>query len=697
MGKTVRAFLTKVLMPTLFALLFSSAYAATGFRISLSPSSLQVTQGGTGVLVLTLTPKGEFGSPRGTGEKVTFVLLDANNRPFSGVSLSPTTVSVRGAAPVKIGLTLRIDPNLPPRAYSLKFRATYGKLVQEARLSLNVLPGPGFSIRLEPDRITLTQGEAKKVKVVLQAENGFGGTVNLELVNAPLGLELSPRTLSVSTNRRVQVELTLTAGPETPVGQSTLTLRAAAASGGIQRTLTLVVTINKPLVFVVNTTQDTIDADPGDGKCGDANGNCSIRAAVMEANALNAPVVISIPAGIYLINRQSPVDDQGGDLNLRTPVTLKGASRDQTILDGDGKNRIIYVHEGARVVLEGVTVRNGNAGYGGGIYNQGILTLSSVSVSQNQAQYLGGAIYNQGTLFLSNATVNENTTGGRGGGIFSSGNLTLSNAVLNGNAANEHGGGIYDSGNLTITSSTISGNKANGVGGGIYNERTLNVADSTINGNTARAGGGIYNYAGTVVLTNSTVSGNSADNSGGGIQNASSFVVVGTLILINSTISGNTASSQGGGIYLDGQLTASFSTITGNSVTESNGQGGGFYLQGSKKVQLKGVILALNTASQGPECYGALESKGYNLIKSNAECTFTRDRTDILNQDPLLGSLGDNGGFVQTHLPQAGSPVLDKVPPTSCTDLRGNPVSADARGVRRPQGSACDIGAVERN
>ncbi|PZA07012.1 MULTISPECIES: choice-of-anchor Q domain-containing protein [unclassified Meiothermus] len=85
------------------------------------------------------------------------------------------------------------------------------------------------------------------------------------------------------------------------------------------------------------------------------------------------------------------------------------------------------------------------------------------------------------------------------------------------------------------------------------------------------------------------------------------------------------------------------------------------------------------------------------MIQSNADCTFTRDSTDTLGQDPSLGALADNGGPVRTHLPNAGSPVLDKVPASACTDLGGNPVSTDARGVSRPQSGSCDIGAVERN
>jgi len=157
-------------------------------------------------------------------------------------------------------------------------------------------------------------------------------------------------------------------------------------------------------------------------------------------------------------------------------------------------------------------------------------------------------------------------------------------------------------------------------------------------------------------------------------------------------VSGNTAGS-GGGIANAGSANLSFSTITNNQATSG---GGGILNEGT--VNLKGVILANNTSQSGtgPECSGSLISHGYNLIKNIADCDFTVRPTDILNKDPLLGPLADNGGPTKTHLPAANSPVLDRVPSQECTALDGKVLSTDQRGVRRPQGTACDIGAVER-
>ena len=202
-----------------------------------------------------------------------------------------------------------------------------------------------------------------------------------------------------------------------------------------------------------------------------------------------------------------------------------------------------------------------------------------------------------------------------------------------------------------------------------------------------RGGGGIYN-GGTLTLTNSTVSGNEADNEygyGGGIDNG------GTLTLTNSTVSGNTASDDdGGGIYnsLFGTLTLTNSTVSGNTASSD---GGGIYnLFGT--LTLKNTILAYNSPNN---CFLTMASLGHN-ISSDASCAFTGtgDMNNIIN--PLLGPFASNGGPTQTHLLLSGSPAINAVPFANCTDASGaTPLATDQRGITRPQGTACDIGAVE--
>ena len=148
-----------------------------------------------------------------------------------------------------------------------------------------------------------------------------------------------------------------------------------------------------------------------------------------------------------------------------------------------------------------------------------------------------------------------------------------------------------------------------------------------------------------VILTNSTLSLNAASgssySSGGGIENVSGMVN-----LTNSTISNNQANANGGGIY------NYFGTV--NS---------------------KNSIIAGNTASEGPDFSGSLTSQGYNLIGSISGISGNIS-SDIINPNPLLGPLANNGGPTQTLALLAGSPAIDK---GSAVDG----VSTDQRGATR--------------
>ena len=216
-----------------------------------------------------------------------------------------------------------------------------------------------------------------------------------------------------------------------------------------------------------------------------------------------------------------------------------------------------------------------------------------------------------------------------------------------------------------MTDSTVSGNTSGLAGGGIWNDTTgtLNISNSTISDNTANDGGGIYNFSGTQTLTNSTVSGNTASASGGGIYNSSD-----TMTLINSTVTDNVAETgSGGGIRNIGTF-----------------------------AELVNTIIAVNSAaSLGPDCFGSPTSLGYNLIGDDTDCDYTAATGDLVTADPLLGPLQDNGGDTETHALLAGSPAIDAIPVADCNDTDGVPVTADQRGVTRPQGPDCDMGSYE--
>ena len=228
-----------------------------------------------------------------------------------------------------------------------------------------------------------------------------------------------------------------------------------------------------------------------------------------------------------------------------------------------------------------------------------------------------------------------------------------------------------------------------GFGGGIGTSNTLTVLRSTISNNTSfREGGGIRNVWGSVEVIDSTISGNAAWRGGGISSENDDFG--GTITVTNSTLSGNIATDSGGGIYWRTEtfLFMTNSTITGNRAGSS---GGGLY-SASYPINLANTIIAGNTAPGSPDCFFDFfegSNDGYNLIGDTRGCDFDSVESDLINVDPVLGPLQDNGGPTLTHALLSGSPAIDQIPSLDCEG------TTDQRGVVRPQGSACDIGSYE--
>jgi hypothetical protein len=307
----------------------------------------------------------------------------------------------------------------------------------------------------------------------------------------------------------------------------------------------------------------------------------------------------------------------------------------------------------------------------------GNYTYSGSNTTRTRLFEIGaGSSLNINNLNLTNGYCSSTTCGSGGGTISNRGNLTLNHVTVSGGLAeynlNGNGGAIYnDGGILTIQNAVFSNNVANGQGGGaIYNTGgTVTITASTFSANSAVFGGAIRNFLGTVIITGSTFTG----NTNSALYNQQ------TMSVTNSTIAANPGGLYAGGIYNDGSLTVNFSTITLNT-SVLNSTGAGIY-QNSGTATVQNSIIAANTGSNGlSNCRGTIS--GANDLADDGTCG------SALNSSALnLGSLGDHGGGIFTVPLLYGSTAIDAT--SDCS------VSTDQRGVSRPQGAFCDIGAYE--
>ncbi|MBS0591014.1 MAG: Ig-like domain repeat protein [Proteobacteria bacterium] len=345
-------------------------------------------------------------------------------------------------------------------------------------------------------------------------------------------------------------------------------------------------------------------------------------------------------------------DIDGNDTNTNgvdlTVDTAHNANNSYHVVFIDGVSGAI-VDSGT--VLDGFTITAGNANgssagpppprqdSGGGLQCYGVgsgkqcsPSLSHLNFSGNTAIF-GGAISNDGTSGTSSPTISQCTFSGNSASMSSSGGAIFNN-------------GYQGTSSPTITQSTFSGNIA-GFGGAINNfgfrgTSSPTISQSTFSGNSASSGGAIYNNGfqgtnNTPTISLSTFSGNSA-GLGGAIVNSSSQPT-----LVKVIFWGDSATNNGPEIYNVSSGTA--------TISDSVIQGGCPSVGGA------------NTCS------------------------------NVLNTDPKLGALANNGGPTQTMLPGSGSSAIDVAP--DCKDAGGIAQTADQRGIARPQGAKCDIGAVE--
>lgn len=412
--------------------------------------------------------------------------------------------------------------------------------------------------------------------------------------------------------------------------------------------------------FVVDTTSDNASLTA----CTAAPGDCSLRGAIIAANAASGADTITVPAGTYNFSIAGGNENASatGDLDVTDDLTITGVSAATTIIDAQDLDRVIDLiipvsATTINVTLNNLTIQNGT--------NVGTITESAGGgIAIRTAAGLNGSV----NLTLNSVVVQNNVnTNGSGGG------LTLSRV------------GMAAIPIIVINNSAIIGNS-------ITNATTGN-------------GGGISCSTCNLTINNSLIANNSnAINSASGTAGGGGILITGTssTVAINhSTISGNTTNSSGGGILsLNGTTTLTFVTIsnnTANNDNDANGNYGGLSLFAGT-VNVQSSLIVGNDDKDTPandDCGGTITSLGYNAVTTGTGCPAGGTGDDSTATAP--SALANNGGATQTQAISGGHAAIDNVPNGSggCTASS----TRDQRGVIRADGSGggshCDSGAYE--
>jgi predicted outer membrane repeat protein len=344
------------------------------------------------------------------------------------------------------------------------------------------------------------------------------------------------------------------------------------------------------------------------------------------------------------------------------------------------------------------------------------ITLTGSTVTQNTGTGVRGPF--GGNITVTGSTVTQNT----GAGVnLEDGHLTVTGTTASGNGTygvrtTGHGTGTFaltdsvvsdngsvgvtcsNCGDLQVSGSVVSGND----GGGIYfavdqdgpaADVAVTITDSVVVDNTRDGpGAGLHAYVtelqntpplAQIVVLRSTFADNEATGASG--EGGAVWTETGDfeVRVTNSTLTGNTASVGGGAIHTGGAVFLEHATVADNTAPAAS------QLLTGADLSAFGSIVAAGAGAAACDVAGSTVSGGYN-VGDDGSCDFTGTGDQNAVASAELGPLQDNGGPTPTRLPLAGSPAVNAVPVAACTVA-----AADQRGVARPQGTACEAGAVE--
>jgi hypothetical protein len=348
----------------------------------------------------------------------------------------------------------------------------------------------------------------------------------------------------------------------------------------------------------------------------------------------------------------------GAALVIDRNVTLRGevaSGPPTTIITGADLRTPVSFLGSVQVVIENVEITHGGQtlGAGGGGFGLSVVTDEHSNVTLRNSWVrnnlrVGVWVLGNGTVILENVQI----TGNGAGGVDAGGTVIIRASRILDNAG--EGSAVSNEGTMYIYDTTISGNRLSGDEFGVENGAgaDLRIERSTISGNRST---GVDNH-GNLVMINSTISGNVGDGIWSGGESS-------LLSLVFSTV----AQNGGYGLYLSGPGSPGMRIDSDYNVIENNGLQDCFFSN----------LFAITVNLRGPtlsdgSCAAAAEGAGYFPAAD----------------DPFLTPLADNGGPTQTHALLEGSPAIDAAG-DAC-------IGTDQRGIARPVGGGCDIGAFER-
>ena len=479
--------------------------------------------------------------------------------------------------------------------------------------------------------------------------------------------------------------------------------------GGLIAVIMSVPPLAYSATFLVNSETDSIDTVPGDGVCADADGLCSLRAAVLESNALDGADTIDLPPGHFRISIPGVDEDLGfaGDIDIEDIVSIRGFGSESTIIDGNALDRVFEIQDFrenfsvAEIRISDVTITGGfTDSRGAGLRDSGgdaTIEISNCRFEDNTALgYGGAAVWSPGVpTTIRNSTISSNT------GLYAvyAEHGSILDSIIDGNS----GCGAELGEDSDVAGSQITNNACGIVSAGVQvsgsvvannagnaftirptdNTGFLFISNSYLFGN---GGAGISSHESVIEIENSTL----VDNRTGiDLDNSCRIRISNSTFGLSNlddhpSIANGIAGNFSTTVCSGGDMIIADSTILSPvNITSTDSYHAAELLRVQNSIVTEDIVAS---CEHDPACNG-LDLLFENVICSSSGACATIHAGTTAPLEATIAPLDDNGGSTPTHALPFGSIAIDAT--------AGLCPGVDQRGAARPRGAACDIGAFE--